>query len=76
MRESRFLSRVRAEQTRSDLLGLLQGRFGIAVATELASAINAIENPELLNELYELAAVRFVPLEEFRAALRAQPTQR
>ena len=72
MRESTFYQEIKAEGSketkRGDMLFALENRFGAQVATEVAKAVNSVDDLEQLDRLYRLA-ITCQGFDEFRAAL-------
>jgi hypothetical protein len=83
MRESRFSREMREEgrlegqleMGRSDILDVLEERFGVRIRQQFEGGVNAIEDLDQLRRLHRLALT--VPdIDQFRTALPRQQTRR
>ena len=73
MIESPLIQELLAERMHSDILMVLESRFG-SVPQKLAGALQSVADEQKLNELIKLAA-RCRDLKEFQKALRAKDTE-
>jgi hypothetical protein len=62
------------ETRRADTLAVLEERLGARAAAQVAGAVNALEDLELLDRLHRLA-VRCADIDEFRQALESATSQ-
>jgi hypothetical protein len=74
IRESRLgrklLRQGQLQSRQADLLFVLSSRFGEDVAAELAPAVNSVDDPQLLEQLFQ-QSVTVASLTAFRAALKS-----